>query len=132
MQRVGRELEHHPALRQPTVPSPFVSDANRYFTIWNADTIGTPSLGGATDAAGQQSVTIPFTTTGSDPVVVAWAGHIANEINWGAGNAAGGISGSPYHMRVVSIDDRPSGPLDEDERLRAGTADVRDRRRVGL
>jgi uncharacterized repeat protein (TIGR01451 family) len=108
-----------PLSDNPSVPSPFVSGADRYFTIWNADAIGTPTLGGTSDAAGQQSVTIPFTTTGSDPVVIAWAGHIANEINWGAGNAAGGISGSPYHMRVVSIDGDTTGHQDRSMKANA-------------
>ena len=107
-----------PLSDNPSVPSPFVSDANRYFTIWNAETIGTPTLPGS-DAAGQQSVTIPFSTTGTDPVVIAWAGHIANEINWGAGNAAGGISGSPYHMRVVSIDGDTTGHMDRSMKANA-------------
>lgn len=108
----GANSDTIPLSDNPSVPSPFVSDPNRYFTIWNADAIGTPTLGGASDAAGQQSVTIPFTTTTSDPVVIAWGGHVADEINWGAGNAAGGINGSPYHMRVVSLDGDATGHQD--------------------
>ncbi|ROZ77740.1 hypothetical protein [Ramlibacter sp. WS9] len=59
------------------------------------------------------SVTIFFTYTGSaannaDAVVVAWGGHIASSLDWvdDAGETvetASDISGSPYHMRVLSL-----------------------------
>jgi hypothetical protein len=48
-------------------------------------------------------VTITFTTTASNPVL-AWAGHIATRVDWGANNSAISISGSPYHMRVLDLD----------------------------
>jgi hypothetical protein len=35
---------------------------------------------------------------------MAWGGHIARSVDWGAGNAASGISGSPYHTRLISLD----------------------------
>src|SRR5512143_3943163 len=49
------------------------------------------------------SVAITFTTAGSGPVVLAWGGHIASEADWGAGNSATFISGSPYHMAQDSL-----------------------------
>ena len=59
------------------------------------------------------SVTVFFTYTGSsannaDAVVVAWGGHIASSLDWvdDAGETvetASDISGSPYHMRVLSL-----------------------------
>jgi hypothetical protein len=33
-------------------------------------------------------------------VVIAWSGHVAWSGDWGAGNSAGGISGSPYHTNI--------------------------------
>ncbi|MCV4820721.1 hypothetical protein OFM15_32065, partial [Escherichia coli] len=36
--------------------------------------------------------------------VLAWGGHIAWGGDWGIGNSAGGINGSPYHMRLISFD----------------------------
>jgi len=42
-------------------------------------------------------------------ILVAWGGHLAigNQANWGPGNGAGSISGSPYHQNG-------SGFIDED------------------
>jgi hypothetical protein len=59
------------------------------------------------------SVTITFVYTGSaadnaDTVVVAWGGHIASSLDWADDpgetvDTASDISGSPYHMRVLSL-----------------------------
>jgi uncharacterized repeat protein (TIGR01451 family) len=66
---------------------------------------------GSADAAGQRSVIVSFTVT--DPTaVIAWGGHIASQIDWGAGNSASAISGSPYHMRLLTLDDGSLGNQD--------------------
>jgi uncharacterized repeat protein (TIGR01451 family) len=66
---------------------------------------------GSADAEGQRSVIVTFTAT--DPtVVIAWGGHIASQIDWGAGNSASAISGSPYHMRLLTLDDTQLGNQD--------------------
>src|SRR5207253_11187208 len=31
---------------------------------------------------------------------LAWAAHVASDVNWGSGQAAANISGSPYHVSV--------------------------------
>jgi hypothetical protein len=52
-------------------------------------------------------VNITFTSPAVDAkhtIVIAWGGHIASEADWGAGNSASSISGSPYHMAVDSLD----------------------------
>jgi prealbumin domain-containing protein len=49
------------------------------------------------------SITITFTTTTASPVLV-WGGHIATRLDWGLGNSAVSISGSPYHTRLLSLD----------------------------
>jgi uncharacterized repeat protein (TIGR01451 family) len=78
-------------------------------SIWNG-TITSVSYGTA-DASGQRSVIVTFTAT--DPtVVIAWGGHIASQIDWGAGNSASAISGSPYHMRLLTLDDTQLGNQD--------------------
>ena len=77
--------------------------------IWNG-TITNISYG-ATDAPGQRSVIVTFTAT-SSTVLLAWGGHIASQIDWGAGNSAGAISGSPYHMRLLTLDDTQIGNQD--------------------
>src|SRR5262249_30560573 len=38
--------------------------------------------------------------------VLTWGGHIASQLDWGPGNGAGTISGSPYHMSQIAF----SGP----------------------
>src|SRR6185436_1429480 len=70
-------------------------------SIWNG-AITSVAYGGS-DAAGKRSVTITFTASAST-AVLAWGGHVASQLDWGSGNAAGAISGSPYHMRVLSLD----------------------------
>ena len=51
------------------------------------------------------SINVTF-TTGSATEVLAWGGHIASRADWGftngVPNSAGGISGSPYHMRLLT------------------------------
>lgn len=53
----------------------------------------------------EQQFTVSFTAT-SSTAVLAWGGHIARQFDWGAEldgtpRSAGGISGSPYHMRTI-------------------------------
>jgi uncharacterized repeat protein (TIGR01451 family) len=77
--------------------------------IWNG-TITNVQYGTA-DATGQRSVIVTFTAADST-VLIAWGGHIATQIDWGAGNSAGAISGSPYHMRLLELDDVGLGNQD--------------------
>ncbi|MCV4770583.1 hypothetical protein OFC10_31560, partial [Escherichia coli] len=51
----------------------------------------------------ERRITVTFTSTVANPVL-AWGGHIAWGGDWGIGNSAGGINGSPYHMRLISFD----------------------------
>jgi hypothetical protein len=75
-------------------------------TIWG----GTPapanafeylSEGALVGNTSSTSFRIKFTATQST-VIISWGGHIAREQDWGTGNSAGGISGSPYHMRILN------------------------------
>jgi fimbrial isopeptide formation D2 family protein len=50
--------------------------------------------------------------TGSATVVMAWGGHIASAADWGSGNSASSISGSPYHMALDNIDGTTLGSQD--------------------
>jgi hypothetical protein len=61
--------------------------------------------GGAGFPAGDQSrqISITFTPTQANPVL-AWGGHIATRQDWGSGNSAVAIPGSPYHMRLIALD----------------------------
>ena len=67
---------------------------------------------GSSDAT--TSVKIRFTAA-KDSVVLAWGGHIASRLDWGYTDppantkprSAGGISGSPYHMRHLFMNTYP-------------------------
>jgi uncharacterized repeat protein (TIGR01451 family) len=85
-------------------------------SIWNG-TI-TNIQYGTMDATGQRSVIVTFTAADST-VLLAWGGHIATQVDWGAGNSAGAISGSPYHMRLLTLDDVGLG--NQDRSLKAST-----------
>ncbi len=50
--------------------------------------------------------------TGGSTVVIAWGGHIASEGDWGSGKSASSISGSPYHLALVSLDGTTAGSQD--------------------
>ena len=58
------------------------------------------SILGEEIAVASTRVLIKFTPTGST-AILAWGGHIATDETFGEGHAAAGISGSPYHMRLI-------------------------------
>jgi hypothetical protein len=47
-------------------------------------------------------MTVYFTPS-SDKVLLSWGGHIATENNWGSGQGATGVSGSPYHTSMAQL-----------------------------
>ena len=51
--------------------------------------------------------------------MLAWGGHIASRQDWGAGESAVSISGSPYHMRFLGFGDEQMGG-NQDRALSAG------------
>jgi hypothetical protein len=63
----------------------------------------------------KNEISVYFTATNST-AVIAWGGHIASSADWGEGNAASSINGSPYHMRLDAFtcqnDKCSSGNLD--------------------
>jgi hypothetical protein len=58
----------------------------------------------ATTASTKTQLRIRFTSNNGATALLAWGGHIAAEYDWGTGRGASKVSGSPYHMRLVSID----------------------------
>lgn len=44
-----------------------------------------------------------YFTAKATTVVLAWGGHVAAQADWGAGNSAIDIPGSPYHMMLLSF-----------------------------
>jgi hypothetical protein len=64
-------------------------------------------------ASNNGSAHINFSTTsGQNSVILAWGGHVASQIDWGLGNSASAISGSPYHMAVSLLDGASTGSQD--------------------
>lgn len=74
------------------------------FTMWGADIIS--AIYDPTFEVGDQErrIIITFIAQSENPVL-AWSGHIAWRGDWGQGNSAGGISGAPYHMRLIQTDE---------------------------
>src|ERR1041384_7837622 len=60
------------------------------------------NLGNLSAAASESRMQITFTANASS-VVIAFGGHIASQADWGAGNSASAITGSPRDGRVVQV-----------------------------
>ncbi|MGD8485418.1 MAG: hypothetical protein PVH07_02150, partial [Chloroflexota bacterium] len=71
----------------------FSTGANNGYTYSNG-----PGYAGDKKAG----ITVYFTADVSNPVMT-WGGHISSRVDWGIGQAAGTINGSPYHMRLISL-----------------------------
>ncbi len=94
-----------PVPLDPTLPVT-VSQVAGDFTIWGATFVGTPTYVpcGVSNESLVRCVSIQFAPqSGVTNPVLAWGGHVAWRGEWGAGQSAGGISGSPYHMRLESL-----------------------------
>ncbi len=70
----------------------------------------------ATTGSTQTRLKIVFKASDGKTALIAWAGHIAAEYDWGQGRGATGVSGSPYHTRIISIDGKPGN---QDRSLKA-------------
>jgi hypothetical protein len=60
------------------------------------------SFAGTFSAASQTGIMVYFTAAHTT-AVLAWGGHVASAGDWGTGNSASALSGSPYHMRVMNF-----------------------------
>ncbi len=71
------------------------------FTMWGGNllTVAYEPYGGGDI----RQITLTFTASVANPVI-GWGGHVAWIGDWGLGNSASGIGGSPYHMRLGSFD----------------------------
>jgi hypothetical protein len=74
-------------------------------TIWGGTitSITGLSYSGSFSGTSSTQITINFTASASNPVI-AWGGHIATHTDWGTGNSAVSISGSPFHTSLVGLD----------------------------
>src|SRR5206468_2160229 len=58
------------------------------------------------------SFSVPSAIGANSAIVLAWGGHIASQGDWGTGNSASAISGSPYHMALDLLDGSSTGSQD--------------------
>ena len=97
--------------QQPTTSFGALPANERVFTIYNGTITGVPqyinnadgNLGDLSAAQSSTRLSINFNAT-SPTVVLAWGGHIGTQGDWGAGNSASAVSGSPYHTRLKELD----------------------------
>ncbi len=96
-----------PVPGQPTASYNALPANEVVMSIWNGDIsdIQYVTQGSLTDAKSETRIVVTFTATAST-AVLAWGGHIAWRAEWGYDSdgdpmSAGGISGSPYHMRLI-------------------------------
>ena len=84
------------------------SQAPGKFSAWGATLkdaayVGTTPIGFASTNSVAREIDVTFTAAG-DTVVLAWGGHIASTLDWGAGNTfISAASGSSFHMRLGVI-----------------------------
>jgi hypothetical protein len=95
----------------------------RHFKIRNANTVSvTPpvvasgSYSADSDTKVVLTINVPnscadMSNTGC-PVLITWGVHVSKQSDWGAGNSAANISGSPYHVSIIWIDGKPVGSRD--------------------
>jgi hypothetical protein len=96
-----------PVSGQPTTSFNALPQSDKQMSIWNGtiSTILYASEGSLTENQSETQINVTFTPN-SSTVVLAWGGHIASREDWrydsnGVPLSAGGISGSPYHMRLI-------------------------------
>jgi hypothetical protein len=79
--------------------------AERQMTVYNGTGVVMTYDSEGSLAASNSSTRLNIAFSTSMPtVVLAWGGHIASAQDWGAGNSASSVSGSPYHTRLISLD----------------------------
>ncbi|MCK5738597.1 hypothetical protein KAH55_05425, partial [bacterium] len=82
------------------------------FTIYNGTITGASSYTSIPGSGDEdKQLTLTFTTTETE-VLITWAGHVSSEADWGVGNSAVNISGSPYHMKLINFDGAATGQRD--------------------
>ena len=97
-----------PVAGQPLTSFNALPAAEKLMTIYNGtiSSIVYAAQGTLANAAAASSIRIRFQAA-KDSVVLAWGGHIASRLDWGfvggVPRSAGGISGSSYHMRHLSM-----------------------------
>ncbi|MDH3530242.1 MAG: carboxypeptidase-like regulatory domain-containing protein [Acidobacteriota bacterium] len=79
-----------------------ITKAPGVFSLWGGVITGvsgytyTDSSGTFPNGTSVTRITVTFDPSGTS-AVLAWGGHIATDANWGTGNGAQNLPGSPYH-----------------------------------
>jgi len=81
-------------------------------TVGNVAYVGQNAPSGSGQCTTTVQISFAIGGSGSQNVVLAWGGHIANFHDWGTGNSASAISGSPYHMALDNLDGVTLGSQD--------------------
>ncbi|NCU04350.1 MAG: hypothetical protein GXC73_10230, partial [Chitinophagaceae bacterium] len=79
------------------------------FTIYNGTitSMSYVSQGNLNTDGSKTRLSINFTANfsgGANTVILGWGGHIASQVDWGIGESASDINGSPYHTRLIELD----------------------------
>lgn len=96
-----------PIAGQPVTSFLTLPTGERVMTLYGGtiDTVYYVTEGSLTASNSETRMAIRFTPSGSTAVLL-WGAHIGSRNDWGyqlsGPNSAGGISGSPYHVRLVS------------------------------
>jgi len=97
---------------------PNVPDNQRLLTAYNVTslTVGSYVLDGP---AGDQtlSIQVQFTANNAGSVGIFWGGHLARATDWN-GFGASSISGAPFHMRGINLDN--GGKTNQDRSIQPG------------
>lgn len=96
----------NPETSMPTSPYSASLRNKGNMVIWNATLNSIQYVGGVDISPATVSVAIDVVFTkanNANNVVLAWGGHIASLLDWGVGNSASSIPGSPYHMYVETV-----------------------------
>ncbi|MCK4656373.1 MAG: immunoglobulin domain-containing protein, partial [candidate division Zixibacteria bacterium] len=105
-----------PAPGQPGISYNNLTAGELLMSIWNGaisdiqygyyvDDVFVPNGQGDLNASQAETQITVYFTASSETVVLSWGGHIGSRVDWGfdadgVPYSAGGISGSPYHMRL--------------------------------
>src|SRR3990172_10051938 len=82
-------------------------------------TLSSYTLDGLLTGNSTKDVTLSFDSNGSE-VLIVWGGHIASSVDYGPGQGAGSISGSPFHMRTQTLDGE-GGNKNQDKSIQPGS-----------
>ena len=96
----------NPETSMPTSPYSASLRNKGNMVIWNATLNSIQYVGGVDISPATVSVAMDVVFTkanNANNVVLAWGGHIASLLDWGVGNSASSIPGSPYHMYVETV-----------------------------